>query len=116
MKPRRAWRRNLLFLLAGTVMGDILVHQFELSQVYHPDRTIYATGRELGRPMEDVSFRARDGIELNGWFFPAGTDSARRDLALLFCHGNAGNIGNRLEMCQALLSTGANLFIFDYRG
>ena len=116
MKRPRAWRRSLLLLLAGGVLGAILLRQFELSQVYHPDRTLYATGRELGRPMEDVSFRARDGVELSGWFFPASTNSTRRDLALLFCHGNAGNISNRLEMCQTLLATGASLFIFDYRG
>lgn len=116
MRPLRAWRRSLPLLLAGGVMGAILLHQFELSQVYHPDRTLYATGRELGLPMEDVSFRASDGVELNGWFFPASTNSTRRDLTLLFCHGNGGNISHRLEMCQALLSTGTSLFIFDYRG
>ncbi len=116
MKALPTWRRALLVLLAGGVLGAILLRQFELNQVYHPDRTLYATGRELGRAMEDVWFGAGDGIRLNGWFFPANTNSPRRDLAVLFCHGNAGNIGNRLEMCEVLLSTGANLFIFDYRG
>lgn len=105
-----------LVLLAGGVLGAILLRQFELNQVFHPDRSVYATGQELGRPVEDIWFRASDGVQLNGWFFPANTNSSRRDLALLFCHGNAGNIGNRLEMCEVLLATGANLFMFDYRG
>src|SRR5207249_8613654 len=34
----------------------------------------------------------------------------------LLCHGNAGNIGDRLEMAKALLQTGVNVFLFDYRG
>ena len=89
---------------------------FEHSQVYHPDRVLTATGAELGRPFEDVSFKASDGVELNGWFFPASTNSPRRHLAVLVCHGNAGNIGHRLDTCAALLATGVNVFVFDYRG
>jgi alpha-beta hydrolase superfamily lysophospholipase len=63
-----------------------------------------------------VHFRAEDGVELNGWFFPAETNSPRSSLVVLLCHGNAGNIGHRLEMAEALLTTGVNLFLFDYRG
>jgi len=73
-------------------------------------------GRELKRPFEDVCFHATDGTELNGWFFPAERNSGRADLVFLICHGNAGNISNRLDHCAALLETGANVFVFDYRG
>src|SRR5207247_2423908 len=37
-------------------------------------------------------------------------------LAVLFCHGNAGNISDRLGICRALLATGVNVLLFDYRG
>ncbi len=89
---------------------------FEHSQIYHPDRHLIATGAELGRPFQDVFFRAEDGVQLNGWFFPAVNGSPRSALAFLFCHGNAGNISHRLDTCHALLSTGANVLLFDYRG
>ena len=75
-----------------------------------------ATGAELGRPFEDVTFSSSDGVELHGWFFPASASSARGSLAILICHGNAGNICHRLEMCEVLLETGAGVFLFDYRG
>ncbi len=94
----------------------LMLRWFEHSQVYHPDRVLTATGAELGRPFEDVFFRTGDGVQLNGWFYPANTDSPRRHLAVLVCHGNAGNIGHRLDTCAALLATGVNVFIFDYRG
>ena len=93
-----------------------MLRWFEHSQVYHPDRILTATGAELGRPFEDVFFKASDGVALNGWFFPAAFNSARRQLALLVCHGNAGNISHRLQLCEALLQTGVNVFLFDYRG
>jgi fermentation-respiration switch protein FrsA (DUF1100 family) len=35
---------------------------------------------------------------------------------MLVCHGNAGNISHRLDTCIALLATGVNVFVFDYRG
>jgi fermentation-respiration switch protein FrsA (DUF1100 family) len=93
-----------------------MLRWFEHSQVYHPDRVLTATGAELGRPFEDVRFRASDGVELNGWFFPGSTNSPRAGFALLLCHGNAGNISHRLDTCAALLATGASVFVFDYRG
>lgn len=93
-----------------------MLRWFEHSQVFHPDRVFTANGAELGRPFEDVWFKAKDGVELNGWFFPATTNSSRASLAVLLCHGNAGNIGHRLEMCQALLDSGVSVFVFDYRG
>jgi len=94
----------------------LMLRWFEHSQVYHPDRTLIATGAELGRPFEDATFKASDGVELNGWFFPASQNSPRKNLAVLACHGNAGNISTRLGLSEALLATGVNVFVFDYRG
>lgn len=94
----------------------LVLRWFEHSQVYHPSRVLEATGAELGRPFEDVRFAASDGVDLNGWFFPADANSRRASLAVLLCHGNGGNISHRLELARALLSTGVCVFLFDYRG
>lgn len=93
-----------------------MLRWFEHSQVYHPDRILTATGKELGRPLEDVLFKAGDGVELNGWFYPASKSSARKEWVILFCHGNAGNLGHRLETASVFLETGTAVFVFDYRG
>ena len=89
---------------------------FEHHQVYHPDRILIATGAELGRPFEELSLKTSDRIELHGWFYPANQDSPRAKWAALVCHGNAGNISHRLELCAALLQSGLNVLLFDYRG
>jgi uncharacterized protein len=94
----------------------MLFRWFEYNQVYHPSRGMDATGEELGRAFENVCFNAADGIELNGWFYPANTNSGRAHLAILICHGNGGNISHRLQFYQALLETGASVLAFDYRG
>ncbi|MBC8094788.1 MAG: alpha/beta hydrolase [Akkermansiaceae bacterium] len=89
---------------------------FEHNQVYHPGRTLAAGARDLNRPCEDVFFEASDGVKLNAWFFPAETNSPRKHLALLFCHGNGGNISHRLDVYEALLETGIAVLALDYRG
>ena len=108
--------RQLGVLLLGGLLVFIMLRWFEHSHVYHPSRTLDATGAELNRPFEDVVFKAADGVQLNGWFFPAATNSARASLAVLVCHGNAGNISHRLSLCQSLLAAGVNVFLLDYRG
>jgi fermentation-respiration switch protein FrsA (DUF1100 family) len=93
-----------------------MLRWFEHYQVYHPSRAMDASGAELGRPFEEVSFQSLDGVELNGWFYPATPHSPRAHLGILVCHGNAGNISHRLELYQTLLETGVSVFAFDYRG
>jgi fermentation-respiration switch protein FrsA (DUF1100 family) len=116
MKQRRNRLKTLAKLLAICLFVFIMIRWFEHSQVYHPDRILTATAAELGRPFEDVWFKTKDAVELNGWFFPGNTNSSRASLAVLLCHGNAGNIGHRLDMCRALLDSGVSVFVFDYRG
>jgi uncharacterized protein len=116
MTPAPKHAKTLIGLLVTCLLVVLMFRWFEHSQVYHPDRTLTATGAELGRPFEDVRFTGGDGVALNGWFFPANTNSARAHLAVLVCHGNAGNIGHRLDTCAALLTSGVNVFVFDYRG
>jgi hypothetical protein len=116
MKLAPKLAKTLLKLLAACLLIVLMFRWIEHSQVYHPDQVLTSTGAELGRPFEDVSFKASDGAKLNGWFFPAGTNSPRGHLAVLVCHGNAGNIGHRLDTYAALLATGVSVFAFDYRG
>jgi uncharacterized protein len=113
---KRSRAKTLIGLGATCLLVVLMLRAFEHSQVYHPDRVLTATGAELGRPFEDVSFQTRDGVKLHGWFYPASTNSPRRHLTALFCHGNGGNISHRLDSYVALLATGVNLFAFDYRG
>ncbi len=113
-------RQNAIRIFAGLLLalllGFFVLRLLEHSLIYYPARALDATGAQLGRPFEDVLLKASDGVELNGWFFPADTNSPRARMVVLVCHGNAGNISHRLGLCQALLTTGINVFLFDYRG
>jgi len=115
-ESRRRWLKRLGKLALVLSFLFIMLRWFEHKQTYHPSRTLITTGAELGRAWEDVTFSAGDGVRLNGWFFPADTNSTRRQLVFLICHGNGGNISHRLGLYELLLHGGANVFAFDYRG
>jgi len=106
--------KNLIGVLLAPIAFYMLFRWFEHTQVYQPFTRLEANGDVLGRPFEDVYFQDRP--KLNGWFFPANTNSPRAHLAVLICHGNAGNISHRLDLYKLLLAMGVNVFAFDYRG
>lgn len=87
--------------------------RMEDSFIFHPSATVALTPREAGIDFEDVHFAARDGVLLNGWYIPHR--EARS--TLVWFHGNAGNIGHRVENIKLLHDkVKVNIFIFDYRG
>lgn len=85
---------------------------FEWRNLYHPVRALAATPDIMGLAFEDVDFVAEDARRLHGWWIPC--EAARG--TILYCHGNAGNIGDRVAPCADLHRLGLNVFIFDYRG
>ena len=81
--------------------------------VFHPERWHEKDWRAVsGLPLEDVWFQAADGTKLFGWYVEAGAD----DPVIVWCHGNAGNIVNRLENLRLLFERDLSVFLFDYRG
>lgn len=82
------------------------------STLFSPDKELWATPGDAGILYEDVYFKTIDGLKLNGWLMNHG----RNQPTLLFCHGNAGNISNRITQLRLLHRIGLNVFIFDYRG
>lgn len=62
-----------------------------------------------------VRFDSRDGTRLCGWFIPA-VEAPRGAPAVLFVHGNAGNLNMHYGFVETLPRRGFGLFLFDYRG
>lgn len=114
-KQRRRWSRWLRWLLLPLLLY-MLLRWFEYQNVFQPYGRLDADGSALGRPWEEVYFQASDGPRLHAWFFPAETNSPRAHLAVLFSHGNAGNLSHRLDSYALLLDLGLSVFAYDYRG
>jgi len=109
-----AWRVPLL--LAG-ILGTSMLLGLERYVIYLPERTIEMTPQSEGLAFQDIWFPASDGLKLHGWLVPA--PDAR--VTLVWFHGNAGNIGHRVDNIKQLhrylhRPLIPNIFIFDYRG
>ena len=88
------------------------VRYIEVRAIFYPMKEVEFTPRLLGLAFEDVYIKTQDNIRINGWFLPH--DNAK--YTVLFCHGNAGNLGHRLEKLMILHKIKLNIFIIDYRG
>lgn len=71
-------------------------------------------------PFEHVNLDTADGAQVHGWFIKQHADDAAANRArptLLYFHGNAGNVSNRLPYYHKLWeSLGVNIVAADYRG
>lgn len=85
---------------------------FEWRHAFRPDRTLEGDPSSAGLAYETVEFMAADGCRLHGWWIP---HPAARG-TILYCHGNAGNIGTRVDLAARLHGLGVNVLLFDYRG
>jgi fermentation-respiration switch protein FrsA (DUF1100 family) len=82
--------------------------------VYLPDagREHIATPADAGLDWQPVALVTADGLTLDAWWLPADNSRA----ALLFLHGNAGNISHRLASLEQFNRLGLSVLILDYRG
>jgi pimeloyl-ACP methyl ester carboxylesterase len=78
--------------------------------LFFPERKLLATPQTT---YEDVAVETADGERLHAWWIPA----AERPIGhVLFCHGNGGNIGDRVLHAALLHRAGLDVLLFDYRG
>jgi fermentation-respiration switch protein FrsA (DUF1100 family) len=105
--------RRLLVIVAVTYLGVCaLVTLFQTRLIYYPSRDYFATPADVGLAYEDLTLKTRDGVSIAAWF--VSRDDAKA--TILFCHGNAGNLSNRLHAIKLLHEMEYNVLIFDYRG
>ena len=80
--------------------------------VYFPGSEVTATPKEVGLTFDELYIETSDGEKIHTWDIPAKASSKY----ILFLHGNAGNIGNRLNTISLLNRLGHSIAILDYRG
>ncbi len=102
-----------IYPIFACILFILYVRYLESKTVFAPSKNIAAMPESVGLAFEDVDVTTSDGVKINGWFVPVSPSILG---TLLFCHGNAGNIGDRLEKIRLFHEMGLNVFIFDYRG
>lgn len=102
----------LVLIIVAAFLFTAFIRYIESRSIFYPTREIPVTPPVIGLGFEDVYFKTQDGVTLNGWFIKAPNGRC----TLLCFHGNAGNLGHRLEKIALFHRLGVNIFIIDYRG
>jgi fermentation-respiration switch protein FrsA (DUF1100 family) len=82
--------------------------------LYFPARDLLATPGDAGLDFEELAIETADGERLHGWWVTSQQPHSGGHI--LFFHGNAGNIGDRVLLASLLAASGFDVMLFDYRG
>lgn len=92
---------------------DNLLFKLETKTLFYPMRkSMPPVTRDLQDIVEDVYFKTADDVKLNGWYMP-GTFGRP---VVIYCHGQAENIGYYQAPLKFLFDNGFGAFAIDYRG
>jgi len=101
-----------IILFLSYVLVLVIVYFKQDRMLYFPEKEIWQTPSDINLEYNEINFKTRDGVNISGWYIPAEHEKG----VLLFCHGNAGNISNRLDSIRIFNSLQLSVLIFDYRG
>jgi fermentation-respiration switch protein FrsA (DUF1100 family) len=92
----------------------VVLSRLQRRLIYLPSPAAPPAPDEVLPGAREVTLHTSDGLELGGWFVPAGEPS--RAMAVLVANGNAGNRSLRAPLARALARRGLAVLLFDYRG
>jgi fermentation-respiration switch protein FrsA (DUF1100 family) len=105
-------KRKTVAVLLATAALVLMLKGLEAKFIYFPQRALAARPEDFGLRADALSLESAGGVRLEGWWIHGDGRTA-----LLFFHGNGGNISHRLERAKLLVeSLGLDIFLVDYRG
>jgi uncharacterized protein len=102
----------VVLVLVGYFAGVVLLYAFQRSLLYHPQRRPIAPAAVGFAEAETVILETSDGERVIAWHVPPRPGHP----LVIYFHGNAETIANRIDRHRALIATGAGLLAVSYRG
>jgi fermentation-respiration switch protein FrsA (DUF1100 family) len=93
-----------------------LMFAFQDQLLFIPSGSVEHTPADVGLPYEAVTLDTADGESISAWFVPANEDGGPARGVVLYSHGNAGNLGNRVSTIERLHGLGLDVLAYDYHG
>jgi hypothetical protein len=105
---------NMKAVLFSILLFSLFFHGCTFEKLFYvPDRVLSRQSKADSLGFQRVDFPSKNGSLLNGYWVEA-KDSVVA--SILFLHGNAGNIEDRIGSIEILRKAGFNVLIFDYQG
>ena len=106
-----------LFYIFGLILIVYLIvalglYIFQRKLLYYPNFNNHLKGDGLSHSFENINIKTKDNINLKGWFHLK--DPKKK--TILFFHGNAGTLDNRIYKLNFLGNLDVNFLIIAWRG
>ena len=101
---------QILFLVYFLVL--VYLYFFQRNLMYHPNENNYSNDK-LKVNVEKIKVKTKDGIDLLGWYHEKNLKEFK---TLLFFHGNAGSLENRIHKLNRFGEMKINFLIIAWRG
>jgi uncharacterized protein len=109
---RKSVLASVCLLGAFALLAALLIPAVERRSIYFPTAEYEAAPEDYGLRAEKLEISSAGGVRLAGWWIRGNGATA-----LLYFHGNGGNVSHRLERTKMLVDMlGLDVFLVDYRG
>jgi len=112
MKLRRIFLYVFLSLIILYLSICAYMYIFQRNFLYHPYKNNYLRGEKLNAEIKEIFTPSTEGITLKSWFYK----NSNNKYTVLFFHGNAGELGNRIYKLNELKNLNLNYLIISWRG
>ena len=90
----------------------VFLYFYQRNLLYHPNENNYS-GDKISVNINKVKIRTSDNIELLGWYHEKNLKDYK---TLLYLHGNAGSLENRIHKLNHFQDMNVNFLIIAWRG
>jgi hypothetical protein len=80
--------------------------------LFFPSKPLGATPASIVLTFDEVFLETADHVKIHAWWIPCKHARA----ALIFSHGNGGNISHRLDKLRVFHNLNLDVLLYDYRG
>ena len=116
LKKNQKKTNYLMFILLISIIIYtfivILVYSLQRNLLYHPKENNYY-GDELLVDISKVTIKTKDNIDLISWYHNKNSINYK---TILFLHGNAGSLENRIHKINHFKDMKVNFLIIAWRG
>ena len=100
----------IIFFLYSLIL--VFLYFYQRSLLYHPNENNYSED-EISVGIEKVKIPSSDNLQILGWFHKKNLKDFK---TLIFFHGNAGSLENRIHKINHFRDMDINFLIIAWRG
>lgn len=104
--------KSLCLAVSLLLLAGVGIYLLQRSLIYFPTTTRPDPQLFLTENMRPIQLLTADGLTLSSWYKAPEENQP----VVLYVHGNAGTVGNRMYLTQKFVKAGLGVLLLEYRG